>query len=41
METKVVIKDGRTYAPIGEVARILGVSKAWDAASKTATFENK
>ena len=41
MATKVVMKDGRTYAPIGEVAQLLGVSKAWDNTTKTATFTNK
>ena len=41
MSTKVVIKDGRTYAPIGEVAQLLGVSKSWDNTTKTATFTNK
>ena len=41
MATKVVIKDGRTYAPISEVAQLLGISKGWDNTTKTATFENK
>ena len=41
LATKVVVKDGRTYAPVGEIARILGVSVNWDSASKVATFENK
>lgn len=41
MATKVVVKDGRTYAPVGEVARILGVSSSWDNTTKTATFTNK
>ena len=41
MSTKVVIKDGRTYAPIGEIAKILGVSSTWDNTTKTATFTNK
>ncbi len=41
MSTKVAIKEGRTYAPIGEVAQLLGIQKAWDATSKTATFTNK
>ena len=40
MATKVVMKEGRTYAPIGEVAQLLGVSKAWDNTTKTATFTN-
>ena len=41
MATKVVIKDGRTYAPIGEVAQLLGISKDWNNTTKTATFTNK
>ena len=41
MSTAVVIKEGRTYAPIGEIARILGVSSSWDNTTKVATFENK
>ena len=41
MATKVVVKDGRTYAPVGEIARILGVSSSWDNTTKTATFTNK
>ena len=41
MGTKVVVKEGRTYAPVGEIARILGISTKWDSATKTATFENK
>ena len=40
LATKVVNKDGRIYVPVGEVANILGVSKAWDADTKTATFTN-
>ena len=41
LATKVVIKDNRTYAPVGEIARILGVSANWDGTNKVATFENK
>ena len=41
MATKVVVKDGRTYAPVGEIARILGVSSSWDNTTKTATFTNR
>ena len=40
MATKVVIKDGRTYAPVGEIAKILGISSSWDSTTKTATFTN-
>ncbi len=38
---KTVIKDGRTYLPIGELARILGISSSWDNTTKAATFVNK
>ncbi len=41
LATKVVVKDGRTYAPVGEVAKILGITPNWDATTKVATFENK
>ncbi|MCF0232121.1 MAG: hypothetical protein HUJ63_07630, partial [Enterococcus sp.] len=40
MDTKVMIKDGRTYAPIGQVAQLLGINKGWDNETKTATFTN-
>lgn len=40
MSTKVVIKDNRTYAPIGEIAKILGIASTWDNTTKTATFTN-
>ncbi len=38
--TKVVIKEGRTYVPVGELGRILGVTTLWDNTTKTATFKN-
>lgn len=41
MDQKVVAKDGRTYIPMGELGRILGVSVTWDGTTKTATFTNK
>lgn len=41
LATKVAIKDGRTYAPIGEVANMLGIKKTWDNTTKTATFINE
>ncbi len=41
MGTAVVIKEGRTYAPASQIASLLGMKSTWDAASKTATFENK
>ena len=40
MATKVVIKDGRTFVPAGQIASLLGIKSTWDSASKTATFEN-
>lgn len=40
MATKVANKNGRLYVPVGEIANILGVSKSWDAPTKTATFSN-
>ena len=40
MGAAVTIKDNRTYAPIGEIATILGLSKNWDASTKVATFVN-
>lgn len=40
MEQAVAIKDGRTYIPVGEVGRILGVSVDWNNETKTATFTN-
>ncbi|WP_054742009.1 stalk domain-containing protein [Cellulosilyticum ruminicola] len=41
IDTAVVLKDGRSYAPIGEVAKILGLSKEWDKIEKTAKFTVK
>ena len=40
MATKVEIKDGRTYAPIGEVAQLLGINKGWNNETKVASFTN-
>ena len=40
MGAAVVIKDGRTYAPAGEIARLIGITTSWDAPTKTATFTN-
>lgn len=40
MATKVVIKEGRTYVPVAEIGRILGVAASWDNETKTATFKN-
>lgn len=41
MEAPVVIKDGRSYAPMGEVARLLGLNKEWNNTQKTASFKVK
>ena len=41
METATVIKDGRTFVPVSEIARALGIVSAWDSAAQTATFTNK
>lgn len=41
MATKVVIENGRTYAPIGEIAQLLGIDKNWEPVSKVATFINE
>lgn len=41
MEAPVIIKDGRSYAPMGEVARLLGLNREWDNAQKTASFKMK
>jgi hypothetical protein len=38
LDEAVTIKDGRTYVPVGEIARLLGVSVEWDNDTKTATF---
>ena len=35
MGAAVVIKDGRTYVPAGEIARLIGISTSWDASTKT------
>ena len=39
MDTKAVIKDGRTYLPISWVAKVLGVPYTWDSDTKTVTFQ--
>ena len=41
MEAPVVIIDGRSYAPMGEVARLLGLDREWNSAEKTAIFKMK
>ena len=41
MDEKVTIIDGRTYVPVGEMARLLDVDVEWSNETKTATFTNK
>ena len=36
---KVIIKEGRTYVPVAEIARLLGIKVTWDPITKTAIFE--
>lgn len=38
MEVPLMIIGERTFAPIGELAKIMGVEKKWDHATKTAIF---
>ena len=38
METAVVINKGRSYVPVGEVAKLMGVNREWDNSNKTAIF---
>lgn len=40
IDGKVVVKDGRTYVPVSQLGNLLGVKATWDAATKTATFQN-
>ncbi|WP_069999581.1 copper amine oxidase N-terminal domain-containing protein [Cellulosilyticum sp. I15G10I2] len=36
---KVIVKEGRTYVPVAEVARLLGIKVTWIPETKTAIFE--
>lgn len=38
MELPLELVEGRVYAPIGEIANLLGVQKSWDAQSQSAYF---
>lgn len=38
MDESVTIQDGRTYVPVGPVARFLGIDVKWSEVTKTATF---
>lgn len=41
MDEKVTLVDGRTYVPVGPMARILDIEVDWSNTNKTATFTNK
>ncbi len=41
MDIPIVLKDGRSYAPMGEIARLLGLEKEWHNVDKTAVFTTK
>jgi hypothetical protein len=36
---KVIVKQGRTYVPVAEIARLLDIKVVWNANTKTAVFE--
>lgn len=40
LEEKVTIKDDRTFVPVGEIGRLLGLDVKWDSSARTATFAN-
>lgn len=40
MATALTVKDGRIYAPIGEISKILNLTKSWNGTEQTATFTN-
>ena len=40
MDTPLAVKDGRVYAPIGEIAKILGLNKNWNSVEQVAIFTN-
>lgn len=40
MDTKPVVKDGRTYAPLRYMAESFGYSVSWDGAASTVILEN-
>lgn len=39
MQTALVVKEGVSYAPIGEIASLLGVDKVWDGVNKEVIFQ--
>lgn len=41
MDEEVAIVEGRTYVPVGQIARMLDIEVHWSNANKTATFANK
>ncbi len=38
MQAPPVVKDGRIYIPIGEIAKLLGIQKQWNPTTQTAIF---
>ena len=38
MDTPMILKDGRAYLPVGQIANLLGISVQWDNEAKTAYF---
>ncbi len=40
MDTKAVIKDGRTYVPLSAIAKAFGVTTGWDKATSTVSLKN-
>ncbi|PHV70144.1 hypothetical protein CS063_11750 [Sporanaerobium hydrogeniformans] len=41
MDVAPVLKNERTYVPVGEIASLLGVDAKWDGETQTATFINE
>jgi hypothetical protein len=40
MDEAVAVTNGRSYAPLSQIAQLLGISYEWDAVNKTVTFQN-
>ncbi len=40
MDTKAVIKDGRTYVPLSAIAKAFGVTAGWDKATSTVSLKS-
>ncbi len=41
IDGKVILKDGRVYVPVSQIAWLLDIKVTWDGNTKTATFESK